>query len=242
MQIRTIGLNKWYDAYIERIIPKYAFFSLISCFVFNCIIYWSTQILCSGRYHYDFTTGFDRAVPFRPEWVIIYIGSFLFWGIGYAVISRKNTKEFWFRFVTADLISRVVCGAIFVILPTTNVRPELADSGFFNEAMKFIHFMDQPYNLFPSIHCLVSIMCYLGVMGNKKVSRVYRIFALGFAILIFISTQLTKQHYIVDIAGGVAVAAVCFYITKRNSWYKGVMRAFDKLNQKVFGEGTVEDQ
>lgn len=241
MQIKTDKFSEWYQAHMEKYIPSYAFFSLISCFAVNCLVYWATQLLASGMYHYDLTTAFDRAVPFVPQWVSIYILSYPFWVISYALTSKHNSKEFWYRFVFADILARIVCGIIFVAFPTTNIRPETAGSGLLDLAMDFIYIMDEPYNLFPSIHCLASLMCYLGIRKCADIPRWYRLSTLLFAILIFASTQFTKQHYIVDVAGGIAVALICFAISMGTNGYKKLMACFDRLNQKVFGEVIDEE-
>ena len=129
---------------MDKWIPAYAFFSLIGCFVWNCLVYSITQHLGSNLYHYDFTTGFDRSVPFCPAWVSIYVLSFPFWVISYALTARENSKEFWYRFVFADMLARVVCGVFFLLIPTTNVRPEITGDGFWDNAMAFIYAMDMP--------------------------------------------------------------------------------------------------
>lgn len=227
---------------MEKYIPSYAFFSLIMCFVVNCLVYWVTQRLAGGMYHYDLTNSFDRAVPFMPQWVVIYILSYPFWVISYAITSKKTSKEFWYRFAFADMLARVVCGIIFVAFPTTNIRPDIVGTGLMDLAMKFIYYMDVPYNLFPSIHCLASLMCYLGIRKCQDVPKWYKGFTLLFAVLIFASTQFTKQHYIVDVIGGVAIALICFAISTRTDGYKKLMGCFDRLNQKVFGEVIDEEQ
>ena len=56
--------SKWYSAGIGKIIPKYAFLSVIFCFVFNQIIYSGCQILMKNAKHYDFTSSLDRSIPF----------------------------------------------------------------------------------------------------------------------------------------------------------------------------------
>ena len=45
MQIKTDKFSEWYQAHMEKFIPSYAFFSLISCFAVNCLVYWATQLL-----------------------------------------------------------------------------------------------------------------------------------------------------------------------------------------------------
>lgn len=232
--------QNWYGTHMDKWIPAYAFFSLIGCFVWNCLVYSITQHLGADLYHHNFTTDFDRSVPFCPAWVSIYVLSFPFWVISYALTAKANTKEFWYRFVFADMLARIVCGIIFLLIPTTNVRPEIIGDGFWDNAMAFIYSADLPYDLFPSIHCLASLMCYLGIRKCAVIPKAYRYGTLIFAILIFISTQLTKQHYIVDVFGGIAVALCCFALSMHCNAYKLPERLFDKIHKKVFGDSCNE--
>lgn len=240
MEIKKNRLGDWYTVHLDRFIPHYALFSLIGCFLLNCLIYWGAQILAADQYHYDFTTALDNSVPFQTEWVVVYILSYPFWVVSYAIIAKTSTKEQWFKFVTADMMARVVCGVIFIILPTTNVRPEIVGDGVTDWLMSLIYQADLPYNLFPSLHCLASLMCYLGMRRNDKVPQWYRDFTLLFAILIFASTQFTKQHYLVDVAGGVLIAIGCYAIASSTNGSKRVMAFFEKINVIVFGEGKNE--
>lgn len=231
---------KFYERTIERWIPKYGFLSVIFCFVFNSLIYTGTQILMGKAKHFDLTTSLDNAIPFVPAWAVIYLGCFLFWAINYILITHQK-KEDWFRFATGDYLSRIVCGIFFVLLPTTNVRPEVTGSGFSECLVQFVYFMDAPTNLFPSIHCLVSWMCFIGIRGRKYVPKWYQVFSCLFAIAVFASTLFTKQHYIIDIIAGVIIAQICYYIGYHTNWHQWVMKQFDKVNKAVFGEGWDEE-
>lgn len=231
----------WHGAYIGKVIPKYAFFSLIFCFVFNSFIYTGTQILMKDAKHYDLTIAFDRSVPFVSEWVIVYVVCFLFWAVNYVLITREGREE-WFKFAVGDYISRIVCMVFFVLLPTTNVRPEVVGSSITDDIMRFIYMADPATNLFPSIHCLVSWLSYIGIRKSQIVPLWYKIFSCIFAIMVFASTQFTKQHYIVDVIAGVTIAEVCAYIGTHTQLYKKISRFFEKINNKVFGEAHYDEK
>ena len=70
-------------------------------------------------------------------------------------------------------------------------------------------------NLFPSYHCLISVYCYLGVRKQPEISRGFKLYSLIMAILICASTQFTKQHYILDVVGGVGIAVVCYILMNK---------------------------
>ncbi len=219
--------------FIERIIPIPYILPIIICFVLNQLIYWGTMVLCNDLKHYDLTTSFDEMVPFVPEWVFIYFGCYVFWYAGYVYVghvNRDDPKEFY-RFVTGDMFSRIICGIIFVVFPTTNVRPELIGDSISVRFVESIYAMDLPTNLFPSIHCLISWMCFIGVRKNPNASRWYKWFSCIFALMVVVSTQLIKQHYWVDAVGGIALAEISYALMGKLSLagrvrklYEGVYR------------------
>ena len=47
-------------------------------------------------------------------------------------------------------------------------------------------------------------------------------------------TQFTKQHYIVDVAGGLLTALLAFALGMRTNWYRPVQRMFERVNQRVW--------
>ncbi len=55
---------------------------------------------------------FDLALPFQSWWILIYVSSFVFWPLCYVMTAKYNSKGIFvsFRFVTADLLSRTICG------------------------------------------------------------------------------------------------------------------------------------
>ena len=102
--------------------------------------------------------------------------------------------------------------------------------------MMFLYSVDAADNLFPSIHCLVSWFCFIGLRGKKEIPFWYRAFSCFFAILVFLSTLTTKQHVIWDVAGGVLLAEICFYIGKKPGVWGRYEKLMDIVNGKVFRE------
>ncbi|MCI8550680.1 MAG: phosphatase PAP2 family protein [Lachnospiraceae bacterium] len=206
---------------------------LLTCFLVNDFVYFILRIFMEDAYHYDMTTFLDEKIPFIPGWVSIYFICYIFWVVNYLLIASRG-KEHLYRFVTADLLSRIICGVFFILLPTTNVRPEITGNGLWENLMRFLYAVDPPTNLFPSIHCLTSWFCYIGIRGQKGISRAYQVFSLVFTVLICLSTQFTKQHYLVDVIGGIVLAQVCYSLSMKFNWYKPIMKFFECINNKVW--------
>ena len=209
--------------YVLRWIPKYSIIPLITALVLNTLVYSGTMVLCKGLYHHDFTTAFDRMVPVIPEFTSIYLICYVFWVVNY-IMTARISREHMYRFLTADYLSRIVCGISFVFLPTTLVRPEITGTGFWDQALRFVYSIDQSANLFPSIHCLVSWFCYIGIRHQKKIPVWYQRFSLVFAILVCIST-LVLCILIHSLAG--------YLIGRKTNLYQGLWKVFEKINQRV---------
>lgn len=235
-----VKIREYYKKTIGRWIPEYGFLSLIACFLANGIVYWGCQLLMLDKKHHDLTSKLDNQIPFVKEWVIIYVVCYVFWAINYILISREG-KEKWFRFAFADLLSRLICGIIFIVFPTTNIRPVISGNDFTSWLMNFIYQIDPALNLFPSIHCLVSWFCFIGIRRSKKIPLWYKVFSCIFAVLVFASTQFTKQHYLIDIVGGVLIAELSYFIAYHTKVYLGVERFFTWVNKGLFGSVNYDE-
>ena len=217
---------------LTRILPAYGVFPVIFSFVFNCLVYSGSRMIAGGWYHHNIETGVDRSIPFVPEFLVIYFGCYVFWAVNYILIARQDRRSVY-QFFTGDSISRCVCLVFFLAFPTTNTRPLITGSGLWNQAALWLYSIDAADNLFPSIHCLVSWFCYLGIRGRKEIPRWYQSVSMVIAILVFASTLLTKQHVIVDVAGGILLAEFCFFIGRKTDLYRIYERFGSRIEQKI---------
>ena len=217
---------------LTRILPAYGVFPVIFSFVFNCLVYSGSRMIAGGWYHHNIETGVDRSIPFVPEFLVIYFGCYVFWAVNYILIARQDRRSVY-QFFTGDFISRCVCLVSFLAFPTTNTRPLITGSGLWNQAALWLYSIDAADNLFPSIHCLVSWFCYLGIRGRKEIPRWYQSVSMVIAILVFASTLLTKQHVIVDVAGGILLAEFCFFIGRKTDLYRIYERFGSRIEQKI---------
>ena len=204
---------------ITGIVPAYGFFPLVFSFVFNCLVYSGSRAVAGSWYHHNIESNLDLRLPFLPQFLIIYFGCYIFWAANYILAARQDREEVY-RFFTADFISRCVCLVIFLAYPTTNTRPVIEGSVFWDLLAGWLYSIDAADNLFPSIHCLVSWFCFLAVKGQKKIPIWYKAVSFILAVLVFLSTLFTKQHVIVDVAGGIFLAQGCFWIGKHTEiWH-----------------------
>ena len=190
---------------LERILPSYARIPLVLLVIINLIVYEGTQFLMLHAKHWDLALPLDARIPFRPAWIVIYILAYLQWAVGFIVISRES-REHCYRVFMGEIIAKLICMLFFIALPTRIERPVVEGSGVFAALTRLIFASDLPGNLFPSIHCLESWICFRGAIGMKRVPRWYAPAMLAFTLMVFASTVLVKQHVLVDIPAGVLVA------------------------------------
>lgn len=218
---------------LSDFIPQYGIFPLIMAVTVNFAVYFGTRLIAGGWYHHNIESPLDRMIPLWAPSVLVYFGCYLFWIVNYILIARQD-KKLVCRFFSADFISRMVCMVIYLAYPTTNTRPEIEPSGFWNQIMLFLYDTDAADNLFPSIHCLVSWFCYIGLRGRKNIPAWYRGASCIMAVLVCISTLTTRQHVIIDVVGGVLLAECCFYLGKKQAVCGTYEKFLDKVNGIIF--------
>lgn len=101
--------------WITNWIPTYAIFPLIFSFVFNGLVYGGTKVIAGEWHHFNIESSLDTRIPFVPQFLVIYLGCYLFWIINYILIGRQDKKSMY-QFFTGDFLSRCICLVIFFIV------------------------------------------------------------------------------------------------------------------------------
>lgn len=196
--------------------------TLLMMLAVNLLVYYPSQIFGTVGTPRDVSIGLDASVSFDARWIFIYIFAFIFWVIAYAAMSNH---EGWTDIAAAEMMGKLCCIFFFIFLPTTVARPQLSMNTFSESILGILYAIDKPLNLFPSIHCFDSWICGRCLMTNKKMPAAVRILAPVLSILIFVSVLKTRQHVFVDIVGGVLLAELALFLSRRFRWG----RIIDKL-------------
>ena len=198
---------------LDEFLPSYTRIPLILMVCVNSLVYFATRPVTKNLTHYNLSLAVDGAIPFIPAFVVIYLLSYIQWTVGYILIAR-DSRELCHRVISGEIIAKLICLTLFLLVPTTMVRAEISSDGFFDTIVGYVYKLDAPDNLFPSIHCLESWVCFRGSMQMKKTGSWYRYVTLLFSLLVFASTVLIKQHVAVDIVAGILVAEIGQQISK----------------------------
>ena len=196
-----------YKRKLDDFLPSYTRIPLVSMVCVHGLVYYATRLVTQKMPHYDFSLPVDGVIPFIPAFSVIYVLAYVQWVVGYILIAR-DSRELCCRVISGEIMSKLICMALFLLVPTTMARAKIVSDGFFDRIVGTIYRLDAADNLFPSIHCLESWVCFRGAMQMKNTKPWYRYFTLLFSLLVFASTVLIKQHVTVDIAGGILTAEI----------------------------------
>ena len=209
---------------------KYCFIPVLIMFLINTITYSGTKLLTdTTRYHYDISLPIDSELPFVPAFIVIYVLSYLQWVVGFGLIARQS-KEVCYRVISSEIVAKIICFIIFIVLPTSFNRPEITDTGIFASLTKIIYALDTPTNLFPSVHCLESWILFRTAHEITQHKKWLVPAWLIFVLLVFASVLLVKQHLILDIPAAIIVSEIGLFVGKK---FK-TGRIFEKINYKFW--------
>lgn len=195
----------------KHFIPTYAYLPIVIAFICTNLVYFLTKLVYDPERAYDLSLGIDRALPFVPAFILFYVLAYLQWIFGYIMIARESREEFY-KVAYTNILAKILCGIIFVAIPTVMIRPEITDGGIFNHLTAFIYAADTPaVNLFPSIHCLESWAVFRCSL-KFKLPIGYKIAMGVFSLGVFASVLLVKQHIILDIPAGILVFELAYLI------------------------------
>jgi membrane-associated phospholipid phosphatase len=155
----------------------------------------------------------DDLIPFEPGWVWVYLLPYL---IGPVLISMLTPRTFrWF--VPRGLVIVFLSLTIFIVYPTqTAPRPpaKLEDGRTAGLYRFMIEADEPPANAAPSLH--VSLTCLLALTLVRDFPRWWLPSCLGVAI-VWLSTLLTRQHHLIDVATGALLAGAVVFLWPRSS-------------------------
>lgn len=178
---------------------------------YNFLAYLGGRQLAREHYHHCLSTYFDNVIPLLPWTMIIYWGCYVFWIANY-VLGTKYDQSRNNRFIKTHYVGETIAFLLFAFFPTTMSRPVLKGNDFFVTLLRIQYSVDSADNLFPSIHCFASWLCWIGVRRNNRIPKWYQCLSLLLAILICISTLTVKQHVIADIIVSIILAEFSYII------------------------------
>lgn len=166
----------------------------------------------------------DDYIPFNEWFVFPYCSWFVLLALVLALLWWNDTPSYD-RLCLSMFSGMSLCLILYMLFPNgLQLRPDPATLGRDNPAlwlMRLLWAADSSNNVCPSIHCQ-STGCMALAMWYSSLAyrhRWVRPVAAVWATAICASTLFTKQHAVVDVVMGLAVAAVWLPVFRRR-WKK----------------------
>lgn len=188
------------------------FYLFIYSFVY-LIFFKLVELRTADNYH-NMHHFLDDKIPFNEFFAIPYFLWFFYIGYVLVKLSIKSKSDFIkaFTYIFGGMTIGLV---IFLIYPTTQgLRPEIMPrDNVFTELVHFLHRIDTPTNVCPSLHVYDSVGACIAVMLAKDCFNYVEKYAAVFlTISISLSTLFIKQHSVIDVFWGLVMSVVMYFI------------------------------
>lgn len=197
----------------SRLVPRYAVLPLLGCLLSTAVAYYGSRLFNLNMPSHDLSLPLDAHIPLVPVFVIFYVLSYVYWGVSYVAVAREGPERCGALF--GEMLAKMICLLFFLLLPTRMLRPEIAGNDIFSRLLRVIYAVDVPNNLFPSIHCLESYICWRALSQSRCCPKWVKGASLVLTLLIFASTVLVHQHVLVDIPAGILVGEMGLQLAQR---------------------------
>ena len=171
--------------------------------------YMSINAFSVGRAAHTLFLPGEARLPFLPTFEYLYVLTYFIPALLIFTVRDYTTVR---RLVRAFGLTLLIAYTTYLLFPVYFERPHLEVSSFHTWLLS-LEYLDKPYNHFPSLHVALS---WLAVHASQVSGR-SRLGLGVVAVGITVSTVFVKQHYIVDVLYGCALAWVAW----RLAGYRG---------------------
>jgi membrane-associated phospholipid phosphatase len=149
-------------------------------------------------------TALDRAIPFQPEALLLYVSLWLY--VGFPAFLFDTRKGLIGYGIAACALCVVGLG-LFYLWPTAIARPDIDWSSY--PGFAFLQQIDAAGNACPSMHVASALFSAIWLDRLFRVMRAStgtRLLSALWCLGIIYSTLATKQHVALDALGGIVLA------------------------------------
>ncbi len=166
-------------------------------------------------------TVIDDMIPFKQAFVLPYIYWFFFVFailLYFAVVDYRS----YFRLLMSIIAGMFICFIIYYFYPTTVPRPRVTGNDFLSGLVRnVIYKKDNPFNCFPSIHVLNSMLVTMFFCRFNK-NLLLRGWAILSCVSICLSTLFIKQHYMADVVASILLGTIMYLLFTYDSLWNSV--------------------
>lgn len=160
---------------------------------------------------------FDDMIPFIPEFIVPYFLWFPFMVAAIVYVFFRDKREFFAMAWNLIIGMSLFIVVSFVFPNGLTLRPQIEPDSIFVWMVEYLHGIDTPTNVLPSIHVFNSFAC--GVSFGRVLWRhnhkITAIASYAMAVLITLSTMFVKQHSVIDVVSALVLSGFCFLLLRK---------------------------
>lgn len=182
------------------------------CLVFAGADWFTAQRTNWLRVHLDA----ELLIPLIPFFTVIYMSIyFLFLAAPFILRTRREITTLAFSQATTILFA----GICFLLIPAKLAYAPATDSelGVWKDLFRFADKINLNYNLLPSLHVALSIVCIELFAAHANFTG--KLFLRGWGILIAVATVFTHQHHLLDAITGYLLALVILKLRTHRKFF-----------------------
>jgi membrane-associated phospholipid phosphatase len=145
-------------------------------------------------------TPLDAQIPFVPLAAVIYLSLFPMLWLSPLVLQTPRRLR---SFARALAVLIALSGIGFLALPAESIDETREARHGIGVAFRLADWLNLDHNYLPSLHVGIAVVCAFAYSrnGSRKVGVICWLWAAAIAL----STLLTHQHYLADVAAGAAL-------------------------------------
>lgn len=151
---------------------------------------------------------FDPSLPVDAVFSVVP-WTFFIYLLAYVIILGlfviRRSAAFLNLAFTSFILMNLAAFVLFALFPAQGPARDFAADG--GGIIGLVHLVDSRFNAFPSLHVANPWLVAFLAVKERKISPLSMLF-LAIALSISISTMLVRQHYLLDVLGGFALAVL----------------------------------
>lgn len=161
---------------------------------------WSAQRVSDGARSFYPEIAADAHIPFVPTLVFGYA---LYYVWIFLPVVLLRTRAHFYQVMIGYILIQLPAIVVFLLYPSQMTRPSVGGDDIASLLVRFLYRMDPGFNLLPSLHVGHSVLVALFFYTFRP--KAFPWVAIG-TLLIVLSTVLIKQHVVLDVLAGAALA------------------------------------
>jgi hypothetical protein len=201
-------------------------------------IYFFLNLTTTGAY--DITIFLDKFIPFNEWFIIPYVFWYLYTFGTLLVLAYFDSKTY-FKLLFSILVGMLICFVVYYLFPTTVPRTEvIVPDNILKKAVLIIYQNDRPYNCFPSIHMLDTLLITMFLFKYNK-SLIIKISSAFICVAIYMSTFSIRQHSILDAVASTILGVILFFVFENEFVTKKLITVRDVFTRRKPKSSLSED-